>query len=160
MENVLKDANSLLEELIGSGFSGPEKLILEKGTELKKSGPNSIEKWMYEMSKEILCSGKYQKLVENQNQTKSLIGLKFSELICQFCAELQNGKSIPEAMNYLKIDPELLIEELYKEPKIQNRIQKPKLRGRISGKELTFTLKKEQFVDHVYLAFDNLMRGC
>lgn len=157
MKDVVKDASSLLKELTGSGFSGPEKLILENGTKIQEYGPNCMAKWLNDMSKSIICSAKYQNIIKNR--TESQIMKEVSELIIQFCSEIHTGKSILEAMKHLKINPELLIEEFFEEPKIKQRIQKAKLRTKMPENETNTSLLSEYFMDRVYLAFYNLMIG-
>lgn len=103
-----------------------QKNIFLKAQKVPKEDPNALFQWLNSVAKNLLCSGKYQKILENQrNEThsESRIRIEYQNLLGKFCLNLHDGKSLLEAVTDIQHDAGIILEKLRTYSAGQNQIQ-------------------------------------
>lgn len=164
-----KPSSSFPEEMVndaiklsGSELENSEIQILKEAPEMMESKPEILSEWLNKITKDVLCSKKYQNIGVNQNKIEPESDLlssrtDYSEFLSKFCMNLHSGMTISEASEGLENDVENLQKQLFKDPELRMRFKEAK--SRLTPKELeqNLTLRKEFFMDRVYLAIQEFI---
>lgn len=137
MKIILENHKSLTE----FGQFGQRTMFL-KAQKLLKQDPTALIQWLNNVVNGLLCSGKYQNVLEN-HRNETLIRNEYQNLLGKLCSDLHDGKSLLEAVKFIQNDSKIMLNNLRAHLADQNQIQKFEKMQLLEAPESWFVSKRD-----------------